>query len=250
MTSAPSTGPQAQRCPHAPTCTPCPFRGLAYGEQLARKRRMLADALARYPSLAGAGIEEPVGSRDLFGYRNVAKLVVRGDRDGRLRAGVYEPGSHRFADAAGCSVHHPAINEALEAALAEASRLGIPAYDERSRHGELRYLVARYSAFTRKVLLILVTASRERGSFRELVRRLPKRCRSIGGIVQNVNADPGNVIFGRQWATLRPPAGLLERIGPFRLATSPGAFLQANLWTARRIYETVVASADPRPDET
>ena len=117
-------------CPHAPRCVPCPFRGLAYGVQLARKKQRVTDALAGHSSLADVQVEDVVGSRDLFGYRNVAKLAVRGDSGGRLRAGVYEPGSHRLVDAVGCEVHHPAINEVVSAALEESARLGIEAYDE------------------------------------------------------------------------------------------------------------------------
>jgi 23S rRNA (uracil1939-C5)-methyltransferase len=73
--------------------------------------------------------------------------------------------------------------------------------------------------------------------------------RSLGGIVQNVNAGPGNVILGKTWATIRPPAMLVDRIGFLKLQTSPGSFLQANLWTARRIYETALAWAAPEPQD-
>jgi 23S rRNA (uracil1939-C5)-methyltransferase len=232
-------------CPHAPGCVPCPFRGLQYREQLARKRRRVERAMATYPSLRDTWIEEPIGSRDLFGYRNVAKLAVRAGRGGRLRAGVYAPGSHRLVDAERCAVQHPGLTEVVVAALEEAARLRIEAYDERRGTGELRYLVARYSAWMRRTLLVLVSARADDRALRELGRQLGRRCHSLGGIVVNHNGDRGNVILGRRFATLRPPAELVERIGFLKLRVSPASFLQSNVWTARRIYEKALEWAAP-----
>ena len=237
--------PERASCPHAPQCVPCPFRGLPYREQLARKRRQIEAALAARASLGAVPIEDVVGSRDLFGYRNVAKLAVRARRDGTLRAGVYAPGTHRLVDADGCAAQHPAVNEVVGATLAEASAAGIEAYDERSGSGELRYVVARHSAWQRRVVLVLVTASGDDTRLRELSRRLARRCRMLGGIVVNYNAERGNVIFGRRYATLYRTGTLLERFGFLEVQASAGSFLQANPWTARRIYETALAWAAP-----
>jgi len=57
------------------------------------------------------------------------------------------------------------------------------------------------------------------------------------------------VILGRRFATLRPPGRLFERIGFLELEASPGSFLQANPWTARRVYETVLEWAALGPGD-
>jgi 23S rRNA (uracil1939-C5)-methyltransferase len=133
----------------------------------------------------------------------------------------------------------------LVAVLDEASRLRITAYDERRHVGELRYLVARHGAWRRRVQLVLVTTRRETDRLRELSRRVARRCRALGGIVHNYNPERGNVILGSTFATLRPPAALVERVGELELEVSPGSFLQVNPWTARRIYETALDWAAP-----
>lgn len=242
--------PDPFSCPHAPRCTPCPLRGLGYREQLEHKRRRVAAALARFPRLAAVVIEDVVGSRDLFGYRNVVKLAVRGRRDGSLRAGVYTPGTHRLVDAERCAAQQPALGEVAAAALSEAGAIGIEAYDERSGAGELRYVVARYSAWQRRVQLVLVTALADTARLRELTTRLARRCRGLGGIFHNHNPEPGNVILGRRWATLRPPSELVERLGFLEVRVSPASFLQPNVWTARRIYEAALELAAPTPDDS
>jgi 23S rRNA (uracil1939-C5)-methyltransferase len=93
--------------------------------------------------------------------------------------------------------------------------------------------------------LVLVTTRRETERLRELSRRLARRSRLLGGVVHNYNPQRGNVILGRAFATLRPPAALVERIGELELQVGAGSFLQANPWTARRIYETALEWAAP-----
>jgi 23S rRNA (uracil1939-C5)-methyltransferase len=215
---------------------------------VARNRAGVRAPLGAHASLAGVPIDDVVGSRDLFGYRNNVKLAVRARR-GELVAGVYAPGTHRLVDAARCAAVHPALRDVVVATLAEATALGITAYDERDGSGELRYVVARHSAWRRRVQLVLVTATTELSRLRALTRKLERAVRAIGGVVHNWNAERGNVILGRRWATLRPPAELVERSGFLELQVHPGSFLQSNVWTARRIYETVLEWAAPLADE-
>ena len=236
-------------CPHAPACVPCPLRGSSYREQLAGKRRRVEAALGGHPRLAALPVDDVIGSRDLFGYRNVAKLAVRARRDGSLRAGVYAPGTHRLVDAEACAVQHPALNAVIAATLSEARTVGVEAYDERSGSGELRYVVARYSAWKRRTMLTLVTASDDVSRLRELSRRIVRRFPTVAGIVVNHNAGHGNVIFGPRFATLQRSATLLERYGFLEVQASPASFLQPNAWTARRIYETALQRAAPQPDD-
>ena len=97
----------------------------------------------------------------------------------------------------------------------------------------------------RRAQLVLVSARDDHRTFRELCRRLVRRCHSLGGVVVNHNADRGNVILGRRFATLRPPTELVERIGFLKLRVSPPSFLQSNVWAARRIYEKALEWAAP-----
>lgn len=240
---------KALSCPHAPACVPCPLRGLSYRDQLVRKRQHVATALAAHPRLTGVPIEDVVGSRDLFGYRNIVKLAVRAAPGGGLRAGVYAPGTHRLVEAERCAAAQPALGNIVVAVLEEAAALGIAPYDESDGSGELRYVVARHGAWQRRAQLVLVTALADTEKMRTLGKRVAGRCRELGGILHNHNPDPGNVILGRRWSTLRPPAEIVERVGFLKLQVSPGSFLQPNPWTARRIYETVLDRAGVGPDD-
>ncbi len=224
----------------------CAFVGLPYGEQLIRKRAAVRAAFAAHPRLGALEIPEVVGSPRAFGYRTQAKLVLRRARRGVL-VGVYRPGTHQVIDISRCPVHHPLIARVIEAAREAIDERDLSVYDERLRQGALRYLAVRVSAWQKQAQLIVVTAEPTLPAGRSLVRDLQRRVRGLVSVVQNVNADPGNVVFGPVFQPLTPAAWLMERVGALRLRCQAGSFFQANVPMARRIYELAAAWAAPQP---
>jgi len=234
-------------CPHFPNCVGCPLIGHPYGEQLRRKHERVLEAFHPYSRLAGVPVAGVIGSPRAFGYRNQAKLVARHDRH-ELRLGIYRPGSHRVVDIRRCPVHHPLIAQSLEAVVAAVERLAISTYDERTHSGTLRYVIVRVSNWTKSAQIILVTRDRALPRARELVRAL-QRTRGVVSVVQNVNADPGNVIMGREFRPLTRETALIERVGFLKLKTHAGAFLQANVAVAGKLYRQALQWAAPTADD-
>lgn len=233
--------PAALPCPHFPSCVGCGLIGTPYGEQLRVKRERVQAVLATYPSLQHLVVPELVGSPRAFGYRNQVKLVLRGSRNGLL-VGIYRPESHRVVDIRACPVHHPLITSVVERAVALIERLSIPIYDERSQEGVLRYLVVRVSNWLKRAQIILVTHGTGLPCKGPLLRGLEK-IPGVVSVVQNINAVPGNVIFGREFVPLTREAALIERVADLKLRTHAGAFLQANIPVARKLYDYATAQA-------
>jgi len=250
MSAPPPASPPAAapHCPHAPRCAGCALIGTPYTAQLAAKRGRLAAALDAHPSLAGVVAPPVQGSPHVFGYRNQAKLVARGSHRGLL-LGVYRPGTHQVADSARCAVHHPLITRALAGVHAALERAAAPIYDERDGSGWLRYVVVRVSEWKRAVQIILVVRDRTWRGERPLLERL-RRLRGVAGVVLNVNPTTGNVILGAQFIAAPRELSLLERIGGLKLTSRAGAFLQANLGTARRVYGAATRLAALGGEET
>jgi 23S rRNA (uracil1939-C5)-methyltransferase len=225
-------------CPHYPHCVGCPFIQVPYPEQLLRKRAIVGRALAEYPSLAGIEVSPVIASPQRLGYRARVKLVVRKNRD-HVAMGLYVPGSHRVMDISSCPVHPRPVNQVAHYLKNKILELGIAPYDERDDSGDLRYLDFRYSAARRELSVTLVT---RRGSFpkgEQLARSLMQRFSFVTGVIQNINEDRGNVIWGTSFRTLAGRDTLMERIGDLKLVLPPGVFSQANPFTARKLYEHV-----------
>jgi len=222
--------------------------GNPYGEQLRRKRELVRAAMRQYPTLAALDIPEVLGSPRAFGYRNQAKLVVR--REGHvLLLGVYRPGTHQVVDIRHCPVHHALITPVIDAVARVVEHYDIPTYDERSHSGTLRYVVVRVSTWAKTAQVILVTRERLLPHARDVVRALT-RVRGVRSIVQNINPEPGNVIFGTQFVPLTRETALVERVDFLKLKTHAGAFLQANVSVARKLYLQALQWTAPKADDT
>jgi 23S rRNA (uracil1939-C5)-methyltransferase len=236
----------ARICPHAPACVGCALIGTPYTRQLALKRERVVAALGAHARLAGVAVGAVTGSPRVFGYRNQAKLVVRRTRHGLL-FGVYRPGTHQVVDISRCAVHDPRITRVLAGVRQAVESTGTPAYDERSGSGWLRYVVVRTAAWTHSAQVILVVRDRAWSGEAALLGRV-RRVPSVRSVVLNLNRSAGNVILGERFVGVTREQALRERIGGLTLTSRAGAFLQANVGVARRVYERVVALADPQPD--
>lgn len=142
-------------------------------------------------------------------------------------------------DISSCPVHPRAVNQVVHYLKDKVVELGISPYDERDDSGDLRYLDFRYSAARRELSVTLVT---RHGSFpqgEQLARTLMRRFSFVTGVIQNINEDRGNVIWGRSFRTLAGRDTLMERIGDLKLVLPPGVFSQANPFMARKLYEHV-----------
>ncbi len=230
-------------CPHFPNCVGCPFIELPYPEQLLRKREIVRCAFAEYSSLAAVAIPPVAPSPERLGYRARVKLVVRRNR-GAVAAGLYVPQSHRVIDISSCPVHPRPVNQVVYYLKKKLQELGIVPYDERDDSGELRYLDFRYSFARRELSVTLVTrhAALPQGGL--LAKALHHRFPFVSGVIQNVNEQRGNVIWGKSCRTLGGRDTLMERIGDLKLVFPAGVFSQANPFTARKLYEHVHALAN------
>jgi 23S rRNA (uracil-5-)-methyltransferase RumA len=220
-------------CPAFGACGGCTLQHLAYPAQLTFKRRLVERALGR-------PVADVIASPRELHYRNKAKYVVAPG----LRLGSYAPGSHRVVDMAGCQVPEEPIDEVARAALRLLD--GVPAYDERARTGELRYLVVRASGDGELLVVVVAASTRARPAIARAARALRAAKPAVAGVVLNVNATTGGAIFGAEDHVLDGAGTLADRVGDVRLELSARAFFQINRAQAARLYAHVARGAGPR----
>jgi 23S rRNA (uracil1939-C5)-methyltransferase len=245
----PPEGPYEPSCPHYPHCIGCPLSHVPYPEQLLKKRDIVTGALANYPSLVRTEVPAVTAAPHRLGYRARIKLVVRSSR-GEIATGLYVPGSHRVIDISSCPVHPRQVNQVLQYLKKKILELGIEPYDERDDSGQLRYLDFRYSFGQRELSVTLVTRHRDFPQGGALARSLSRKFSFINGVIQNVNQERGNVIWGDHYRTISGRDTLLEQVGPLTLGFPAGVFSQANPSTAKRLYDMVVEMAALKSIET
>jgi 23S rRNA (uracil1939-C5)-methyltransferase len=222
--------PERQRppCVHQGRCCGCPLMVLAPGAQRALKRRLLAE---RHGIVVDDVVHVAGGER---GYRWSSKRVA-GGRAGDVLLGSYKRGSHKLALMRECLVDHPRIAASARAIERAASELGIEPYDERSQHGDLRYVW--FKANQRgDVLVTLVTASADSRA-RELAAALDE----VHGVSWCVQPSRGNAMRGSAAELLRGAATLEVELCGERVTVGPLGFLQPNPRVAELAYRDLVA---------
>ncbi len=219
-------------------CDGCSLITMQYQAQLDWKKKLVESCLHRYPSLQSLQVNPLIPSEKRLGYRNSAKLVIAGKFSDPL-VGLYRSNSHDVNDIGNCPLHHPLINQVVQAVRVGIKKGKVPIYSARTRSGILRYLVVRVSERDNRVMVVFVTAMRSFNEIHHLGKFLQSMVPEVEVIAQNVNSSEGNVILGPHDFFVTKRQELAGRIGALKFSISPRSFFQVNSSGAESIYEKV-----------
>ncbi|HEX5763745.1 MAG TPA: 23S rRNA (uracil(1939)-C(5))-methyltransferase RlmD [Solirubrobacterales bacterium] len=209
------------RCTHeGEPCPGAPWQGLAYESQLAHKQGQVDDALRRIGELDGFELEEIVAAEEQWRYRNKLEYSF-GEGEGEVVAGFHARGRWDLVvGVEDCLLASERGNAARNEVREWARREGVPAYDQRSRHGVLRNLVVREGRRTGQIQTRLVTAP----------ERFPKPPVDAHTIVEgdSGSSEGPTGVLGEEY--------LREELCGLRFEMSHGAFFQTNTEMAERLY--------------
>jgi 23S rRNA (uracil1939-C5)-methyltransferase len=240
---APSADRVAPVCPGFGPCGGCVWQHLAYPAQLEAKHRRVVDALAGVATITIAPVRpSPV----VVGYRNKGKYVA--GRDGEhVVLGAYRQRSHEVVDTLGCRVVAPVIDEVATWLRGAAEGAGLVPYDERTRTGELRYLVIRESAGD--VLVALIVAGKTPRAKLEQVAAALGKHPAVRGLVaiENDRRDGAIIPSGSTAHVLHGHGTLVEELAGARIELGAGEFFQVNRAQAIAMYERIVELAEVQP---
>ncbi len=235
---APASGRIEPPCPVAKTCGGCAVQAWDYSEQLAWKERRVKEALARIGGL-DAPLFPIIGMAEPFRYRAKAQYPVRQSPSGEVLAGFYRRGSHEVVPSEDCIVQHPLIPPAVAAARRLIEELGLSVYDERTRKGFVRHIVARVSFSNNELMLILVTADRDFPEKQAWIEGLREALPNLVSAVQNVNPNATNVVMGPESIVLWGRPSIVETFEDVSFEISPNSFFQVNPKQALELYRVV-----------
>lgn len=242
------------RCPGHGRCGGCTLQHLAYRAQLAFKRQRVERTL-QAAGLAAVVVDDVVASPREYGYRNKAKYVIApapastAGGPGDLQLGSWAPGTHELVPMAGCQVPEAPLDEIAQRALALCAAARLPAYDERTRTGELRYLVLRRSDLGRVLVIVVARSNTAHAPLTRLAIQLRAERPEVAGVVLEVNATTGGALFAvdGEEHVLAGAGTLVDTVGGIPLQLSARAFFQVDREQAARLYAAVAAAAGAAP---
>lgn len=233
-------------CDWAGRCGGCLYQTLPYEKQLEIKEKQIKDMLDKGGT--NYSFEGIVGSPSICGYRNKVELTF-GDSymGGPLALGMHQRGS--FYDIAGidsCCIMTNDMRFAALAVLEHFSKLGTTFYHRMRHEGILRHLLIRSSAYTKELLVALVTSSQyenEKDALHldELVEKLTNMQLegTIAGILHIINDSLADVVQSDSTEILYGTDHITENLLGLSFQITPFSFFQTNSKGAELLYQTV-----------
>ncbi|EIJ82115.1 RNA methyltransferase, TrmA family protein [Bacillus methanolicus PB1] len=226
-------------------CGGCQLQHLSYDQQLKEKRDIIIQSLERHTKLQVDQIEirVTIGMENPWGYRNKSQFQV-GSKDGKVLAGLYGLNSHRLINIEQCAVQHPLTSKATETVKNILQDLNIPIYNERTKKGIVRTIVARAGVTTGELQIVLITSVKELPKKELIIQEIKKRLPEVKSIVQNINSQKTSLIFGKETDTLAGKDFIQETLGDLSFELSARTFFQLNPEQTVKLYNEVKKAAD------
>lgn len=221
-------------CPHFEKCGGCQLQHADYSVQLDFKRQIVQNALKKIGGL-DVEVSPTVASKEQYGYRNKLALPVGVDETGRTVAGFYAPRSHRIIPIKSCALQAEWSGTLISALLSFAAESGYKGYDEATRKGEIRHLVAR-EVDGKLVITVVATA---KINLEKFVEKLDDKLKKYT-LWLNVNRSSGNVIFGKEWHICRGEGYFFGEDVGIKFKAGANTFLQVNDGVRELLYSAVV----------
>jgi len=239
---------QEPPCIHFPECGGCQIQNLIYQKQLKFKKLKVEAALERIGGLDNINVNETIGMKDPFHFRNKAQLPLAKE-NGNVVIGFYRKKSHEIVDIKKCLIQNSLNDEIIEALREFLSSVDYPIYDEVLHKGLLRHLILRNSFKTGDIMAVLVTNGRSFPKKKEIVSLLTSKFPQIKTVIQNINSKKTNVITGPESKVLFGSGRITDYIGDLAFELSPLSFLQVNTKQTEILYEKVMEYADIGPED-
>lgn len=237
------------RCAYARQCGGCQLQAMDYEAQLEFKAKKIWNNLIRIGGFMDIPKPEVMGMEDPWRYRNKAQFPFGTDKEGRVVTGFYAARTHNIIPCTECWLGVEENKEILEKILAHMEQYNIPAYDEKTGKGVLRHVLIRKGFTTGELMVCLILNGRRFKGLDALVDFL-KEIPGMTSITINVNTKNTNVIMGTEMIPVWGQNYITDYIGNVQYQISPLSFYQVNPVQTKKLYETALAFADLKGNET
>ena len=233
------------KCPVFMKCGGCTLQHVGYATQVKFKAMQVKDTLRK---IAGIEIDVPTAVKsDLpYGYRNKLQLPIGVDQEGNDVIGFYAERSHRIIPIDSCAIHPEWAETLIAVVKAYMRECGVHGYDEVTKSGTLRHIVAR--EIGGNFIFTLVATKKDVAGLDRLIALLQSKFVSFT-LYLNINDKDTNVVLGEIFHLLYG-AGFFEgREQGICYEAGPQTFLQVNENVRGKLYKAAVDTVAETGDE-
>ena len=241
-------------CSIMKSCGGCTALNRPYKKQLAAKQAAMEELFAELCEREGIAVDPIRGMGVTLGdpgkypaprgFRHKAATPFAPGKEGAVRCGFFERGTHKIVAVPECPVEAPGARQILNGIAREAERLHIPAFNEDKHLGLLRYAVVRCGWRTDQVMVTLVTAQRDLPHAQEFFEAVAALNPHIVTVAQNINGRPGNAILGEETRIVYGAECMRDQLLGCEFDISPTAFYQTNPQQTELLYQLAIDGMD------
>ncbi|KYC89826.1 23S rRNA (uracil(1939)-C(5))-methyltransferase RlmD [Bacillus amyloliquefaciens] len=237
-------------CPIYKQCGGCQLQHMTYEGQLLFKQKQVKDVLERIGKLdlSNVTVHPTLGMEDPWNYRNKAQVPV-GEREGGLVAGFYQQRSHDIIDMSACLIQQSKNDEAVQAVKDICVSYGVKAYNEERHKGWLRHIMVRYGVVTGEMMIVFITRTSDFPHKAKIIEDITTQFPHVKSIVQNINPNKTNVIFGNETNVIWGEEYIYDLIGDVKFAISARSFYQVNPEQTKVLYDKALEYAELQGEE-
>lgn len=221
---------------------------LAYPEQLKFKTKQVKDSLYKIAGIADVEVAETLGMEHPVKYRNKAQVPVR-RVNGVLETGFFRKNSHNLMPLEDFFIQDPVIDQVVVALRDLLRRFDLKPYDEKEQSGLIRNLVVRRGHYSGQIMVVLVTTRPKVFRVDQLIEQVIKQFPEIVSVMQNINDQNTNAIFGKEWRTLYGQDYITDQMLGNDFQIAGPAFYQVNTEMAEKLYQTAIDFAELKKDD-
>lgn len=203
-------------------CGGCSLQHMSYDAQLDLKTQMVKNTIRK--SLGYEPIvNNIIGMGIPYNYRNKAQYPVS---NGKI--GFYADRSHDVIENKECYIQNKVIDEIAKYAFELTQKHHVSCYNEKTGIGTLRHIVIRIGINTDQVMITFITNGKEFKNKDSIISELINKYPNVASVIQNINSENTNVIFGNKCVTLYGKDYIIDRLGDYKFKISPLSFYQVN----------------------
>ncbi len=241
----PSSDRVRPKCIVADKCGGCQWQAVSYPAQLRTKQNIVLQALQRIggfnPQVLEELISPIINAEEGLHYRNKVSYPLATGRDGNLKAGYYQKGSHKIVNLNQCPAQDIRLDPMLEELKLDIHNQCWEIYDENAHTGLLRHLGLRIGRNTGEVLITLVTRDWDVPNLESFAQKWLERYPKVVGVILNCNPEKTNAIMGRESRCIAGKDYLLEKFAGLTFRLRADTFFQVYTEQAEKMLKVIEA---------
>ena len=230
-------------CPVFGRCGGCQLQHFNYVNELKFKTTLVSDCFKKIANL-NIDVKPTLKNNNEYGYRNKLQLPI-GAKNGESFIGFYAENSHRIVPISKCCIN-PDWSEKLILAIKQFMiNYRIQGYDEETKRGILRHVVAREA--DTGIIITLVSAKKQIPHIDAFVEILKEYFIEFSLFV-NFNDKDTNVVLGDEFTLIYGKDFYTTEMCGIKVDVGVRSFMQVNYDVASKIYQNALKLLDIEED--